>query len=182
MFPDVRPEKARPSPLERLASIPFRSTGGIRLHGVDNLLISFARCCQPVPGDRVIGVITRGRGVSVHRVDCPNVFADRVEKERQVKVEWDVEGKNSFLVKLVVLGADRQGFLADIAQAISHAKTNIKSADMESELDHARGTFLVEVKNLRHLQDVIRAVRRIRGVTKVERQQLFDLGEDTAHA
>jgi GTP pyrophosphokinase len=134
-------------------------------------MISFARCCQPVPGDRVVGIVTIGRGVSVHRVDCPNTFAPRVAPERKVGVEWDARIGETFPVRLVVYGQDRPALLADLAKAISAVPVNIKQAGMAAEDRTARGVFVVEVPHLAKLQEVIQAIRRVRGVTRVERRQ-----------
>ena len=94
-------ERLAKGPLEALG-IGRKPVGGIRIHGIDNVMLHFARCCQPVPGDRVIGIVTQGRGVSVHRQDCPNTFDDRVPRERKVAVEWDAGRGETFPVRLVV--------------------------------------------------------------------------------
>jgi GTP pyrophosphokinase len=143
----------------------------VRIHGIDNVMISFARCCQPVPGDRIIGVVTLGRGVSIHRHDCPNTFGDRVPAERRVEVEWDAGMNETFPVRLVVYGNDRTSLLADIAKAIATTSVNIRTAGMASEDRTARGVFVVEVANLTKLQEVMHAIRRVAGVARVERRQ-----------
>jgi GTP pyrophosphokinase len=134
-------------------------------------MVSYARCCQPVPGDRVVGVVTVGRGVSVHRQDCPNTFGDRVPAERRVAVDWDVSLDEKFPVRLLVYGHDRELLLADIAKAISLASVNIRSAGVAAEDRRARGVFVIEVPHLAKLREVIQAVRRVPGVTRVERRQ-----------
>jgi GTP pyrophosphokinase len=148
--------------------LSFRSEG-LRIQDVDNLLIRIAQCCSPVPGERVIGIITRGRGISVHRIDCPNTFDAAIEPERRVQVQWDVETGRTFLVKLVIHGRERAGLLADIAQAITETETNIRRADVETDASAARGVFVVAVRNLAHLRRVIGAIRKVRGVTRIER-------------
>jgi len=165
---------------ERLAKVPLealgltrKTTGGVRIQGLDNVMVSFARCCQPVPGDRVIGIVTLGRGVSVHRQDCPNTFAPHVAPERKVNVEWDARKDETFPVRLVVHGQDRPSLLADIAKAIGTAQVNIKSAGVASEDQTARGVFVIEVPHLAKLQQVITAVRAVAGVTRVERRHRF---------
>jgi GTP pyrophosphokinase len=157
-------------PLEALG-LTRKPTGGVRIQGIDNVMISFARCCQPVPGDRVIGIVTMGRGVSVHRQDCPNTFAGRVAPERKVTVEWDTAIDETFPVRLLVYGNDRTSLLADIAKAIAATQVNIRTAGIASEDRTARGVFVVEVPHLSKLRDVIAAVRRVPGVTRVERRQ-----------
>ncbi len=157
------------APLEALG-LTRRATGGVRIHGLDNVMLSFARCCQPVPGDRVIGIVTLGRGVSVHRQDCPNTFAPRVPAERKVTVEWDAGPSETFPVRLVVYGNDRQSLLADIAKAIAGVQVNIRSAGMASEDQTARGVFVVEVPHLAKLQHVVAAIKGVPGVSRVERR------------
>ncbi len=164
------------SPFTRLRDLSRKTSGGIRIQGVDNLMVRLAKCCQPVPGERIVGVITRGRGVTVHRVDCPNSLEAQVGPERRVDLSWDVQDARAFIVKLLVFGDDRQGMLADLANAITATGTNIKNAGMQSVDGDARGTFLVEVNNLNHLQKVITAIKKVRGVREVERKQF--LGEE----
>ncbi len=174
------PSEPAPAVEKKPSSQPAAGThtGGIRIQNVSNLLLSFAKCCQPVPGDQVIGIVTRGRGVSVHRIDCPNTFPDRVEADRKLPVEWDVEPTASFYVKLVVYGRDRKSLLADIAAAISKTATNIKNVEMgggDGGIE-ARGEFVVGVTNLAHLERVIREVESVPGVNAVDREQMFPAG------
>jgi GTP pyrophosphokinase len=164
-------ERLAKGPLEALGLGRKPPAGGIRIQGLDNVMLHFARCCQPVPGDRVIGVVTQGRGVSVHRVDCPNTFDDRVAAERKVSVDWDTARGETFPVRLVVYGHDRTSLLADIAKAIASAQVNVRTAGIASEDQTARGMFVVEVPHLSKLQDVMTAIRRVKGVTRVERRQ-----------
>ena len=163
-------ERLAKGPLEALG-LTRKPTGGVRIHGIDNVMLSFARCCQPVPGDRVIGIVTMGRGVSVHRQDCPNTFSDRVAPERKVAVDWDARIGETFPVRLVVYGQDRTSLLADIAKAIAVTAVNIRTAGMASEDRTARGVFVVEVAHLNKLQEVMAAIRGVKGVTRVERRQ-----------
>jgi GTP pyrophosphokinase len=145
----------------------------VRIQGVDNLMVSFAKCCQPVPGDVVVGIVTRGRGVTVHRTDCPNTFDDRVAKERRVLVDWSAAAEDSFSVKLSIYGVDRKSLLADIAKAIATTNTNIRTAGIKANDRNARGAFVVEVRDLAHLRQVMRAVEQVEGVEAVEREQVF---------
>jgi GTP pyrophosphokinase len=163
-------ERLTKGPLEALG-LGRKPTGGVRIQGLDNVMLSFARCCQPVPGDPVVGIVTLGRGVSIHRQDCPNTFGNRVDPERRVSVEWDARSGETFPVRLVVYGHDRTSLLADIAKAMAAIPVNIRTAGMASEDHTARGMFVVEVPNLTKLQDVMNAVRKVPGVTRVERRQ-----------
>jgi guanosine-3',5'-bis(diphosphate) 3'-pyrophosphohydrolase len=170
LHPELREEPTpRKSPFTRLKEMAQRSPEGIQIQGMGNLMIRLAKCCQPVPGEQIVGMVTRGRGLTVHRVDCPNVFEDRVPAERRVELSWDVPDTRAFVVKLVVFGDDRKGMLADLAQAVAEAGTNIVNADIRAVDGDARGTFLVEVNNLSHLQHVIKAMGRVKGVRAVER-------------
>ncbi len=170
----IYPELAAPKPASHSESAresappPVR---GISIQEVSSLLIHIAQCCQPVPGDAVVGLITRGRGLSVHRQDCPNTFEDRIEQERKIEVRWDVEKDSIFLVRVAIFGEDRTNLLADVALAISATKTNIKQGMMGSEDARAIGDFLIEVRNLAHLEKAMRAIQKVKGVTGVERKQ-----------
>jgi guanosine-3',5'-bis(diphosphate) 3'-pyrophosphohydrolase len=155
-----------------------RRRAGVKIQGMKNLMIHFARCCQPVPGERITGLVTRGRGLSVHASDCPNALNDKIPPERRLEVEWDVGGDDSFVVGLRVYGEDRQSLLADIAQAISVTGTNIRGVDMGAEQRTAAGFFLVEVRNLRHLDEVRKAIKRVKGVTAVERDRPSEMAKE----
>jgi GTP diphosphokinase / guanosine-3',5'-bis(diphosphate) 3'-diphosphatase len=97
-----------------------RGTGrGVRIQGMDNTLVRYSQCCQPVPGDDVIGYITRGRGISIHRTDCPNVLNLSQHPERRIEIEWEAESGERFYVRIIVEGSDRRGLLSDIATAIT---------------------------------------------------------------
>jgi GTP pyrophosphokinase len=163
-------ERLRRGTLDAIRQVTGRPARGISIQGIDNVLLRFAKCCQPVPGDPVIGVITQGRGITVHHRECPNTFDEQVSPERKTEVEWSVGQGETFPVRLLVYGSDRPSLLADIAKAISTIKVNIRSAGMAEEDHRVRGVFVIEVNNLRLLQDVMRAVRRVKGVTGVERQ------------
>ncbi len=143
---------------------------GIKIQGVDGLMIRYAQCCQPVPGDPVVGYVTQGRGISIHRADCPNLLTLSAG-DRRVEIDWqEVEGQ-SFAVRLVVRAEDRRGLYAELMEAISQTGTNIRGADLHTKDGTAFGTIFVEVDNLTHLAKVLKAVRRVKGVTEVERRE-----------
>ena len=177
----VRP----PSAFERLVSRvrgaePERGQG-VKIQGIDNLMVRYSQCCQPVPGDKVTGYVTRGRGISVHRIDCPNILQLRDHPERRTEIEWETVAGDRFFVRLVMEGTDRRGLFADIASTISSTNTNIKSADITADEHGMHGQFVVEVENLTHLTRVINAVRKVKGVIKVERREQMELaGEGEA--
>jgi GTP pyrophosphokinase len=177
-YPEVAPAPTQPaSTVERLKDLarggPPR---GVKIQGISSLMIVMAQCCHPLPGDRIVGIVTRGRGVSVHRQDCPNTFEDKVERERLVDVSWDVERDTVFLARVVVRGADRPSMLGDVATAIGRIGSNIRQAEVTSEDGEAVGSFLLEVRNLHHLERVRRAVLGVKGVRVVERRQMFPPG------
>ena len=143
---------------------------GIKIQGVDGLMVRYAQCCQPVPGDQVVGYVTQGRGISIHRADCPNLLTLSAD-ERRVEIDWqEVEGE-AFRVRLAVNADDRRGLYADIMEAISQTGTNIKGADLHTKDGSVFGTIFVEVDNLPHLAKVLKAVRRVKGVSTVERRE-----------
>jgi guanosine-3',5'-bis(diphosphate) 3'-pyrophosphohydrolase len=154
---------------------------GVRIQGMENLMVRYSQCCQPVPGDRVIGYITRGRGVSIHRVDCPNVLNLADHPERRVEIEWEAEGGERFFVRLEMEGTDRRGLVADIAAVITQSNTNIRSVNVQAEEMGVRGEFVVEVENLDHLKRVVNAVRRVRGVISIERREHINASEVGEH-
>jgi GTP pyrophosphokinase len=144
---------------------------GVKIHGVDGLLVRYAQCCQPVPGDPVVGFVTRGRGISIHRADCPNLLSMTDDPERRVEIDWrEMEGE-VFHVGLSVTGEDRRGLYADLMEAVSGTGTNIRSAELTSKDGAMFGTVYVEVENHGHLAKVMRAMRRVRGVSAVERRE-----------
>jgi GTP diphosphokinase / guanosine-3',5'-bis(diphosphate) 3'-diphosphatase len=182
-YPEASPPAAptSPSAVDRLRDLARRPSRGVKIQGISSLMINMAQCCHPLPGDRIVGIVTRGRGVSIHRGDCPNTFEDRVERERLVEVSWDVERDTVFLARVIVRGADRPSMLGEIATAIGKIGSNIRQASVTSDEGEAVGDFLLEVRNLHHLDRVRRAVLGVKGVRAVDRRQMFPSGtkEDT---
>ncbi len=141
---------------------------GITIHGHEDIMIHLAKCCTPVPGDDVVGYITRGRGVTVHREDCPNVA--NLEIDRTIEVRWAPEEDTLYPVKINVTTADKKGMLASVSNAISAAEANILEAKVTTRLDNsAFFTFTVEVKDGQHLNKVMSGIKRVDGVLRVER-------------
>jgi guanosine-3',5'-bis(diphosphate) 3'-pyrophosphohydrolase len=143
---------------------------GIKIQGVDGLMVRYAQCCQPVPGDAVVGYVTQGRGISIHRADCPNLLTLSAD-ERRVEIDWQETAGEAFRVRLAVSAEDRRGLYADLMEAISQTGTNIRGADLQTRDGSVFGNVFVEVDNLTHLAKVLKAVRRVRGVTHVERRE-----------
>jgi GTP pyrophosphokinase len=171
LFPDLEEkEPAPPTFVERLVD-RVRGTKGVRIQGVDGLMVRYAQCCQPVPGDPVTGYVTRGRGVSIHRADCPNLLFLAHEPERRLEIDWQEAEGERFTVRLALEGNDRRGLYADLAAAVSESGTNIRSMELRTTDGRASGAVLVEVENLAHLQRIIRAARKVKGITEVARRE-----------
>lgn len=141
----------------------------IQVQGMDNIMVHIGKCCQPVPGDDIIGYITRGKGVTIHRNTCPNMQSLVEKNDRTVPVNWTVEVEEEFKVQLSLLGEDRRNLIRDIAQAISNNNINILNMDIKAKDKLAIGKIVIEVKNLPHLTRVINAVNKIKGIISVER-------------
>ena len=167
---DTNADAAKPSALGRLVD-RVRGSKGVRIQGVDGLMVRYAQCCQPVPGDPVVGYVTRGRGVSIHRGDCPNLLLLAHEPERRLEIDWQEAQGERFLVRLALEGNDRRGLYADVAAAVSATGTDIKSMDLRSSDGKIMGSVLVEVENLVHLQKIVKAARRVKGITEVARRE-----------
>jgi GTP pyrophosphokinase len=170
LHPDLdTAEPPRPSVFERFVD-RVRGPKGVRIQGVDGLMVRYAQCCQPVPGDAVVGYVTRGRGVSIHRGDCPNLLFLANEPERRLEIDWQEAEGERFVVRLAIEGNDRRGLYADIASAISGTGTDIRSMELKTTDGKAIGSVLVEVENLGHLQRIMKAARRVKGITDVARR------------
>ncbi len=146
-----------------------RSESGIKVDGMDNMLITFARCCQPVPGDRIIGYLTRGRGITIHRTDCKNMIELYKEKERIIEVEWATEKEQRFQVQLTILGEDRKNLLKDITLCIAKQDISIMNVNFHVEDMYAKGLIDIEIQDLHHLTKIINSIRKVSGVFSVER-------------
>jgi GTP pyrophosphokinase len=161
----------KPSTLERIVD-RVRGTGkGIRIQGADGLLVRYSQCCQPVPGDQVVGYVTRGRGVSIHRGDCPNLLLLAHEPERRLDIDWHEMAGERFIVRLAMEGTDRRGLYADVAAAMSATGTDIKSLELKTTDGRVTGAAMVEVENLAHLERIIKAARRVKGIVAVSRRE-----------
>jgi len=179
LFPDLAPDDLQAPKGTAFGRVMqrLRLGRGIKIQGVDGLMVRYAQCCQPVPGDPVVGYVTQGRGISIHRSDCPNLLTLSSETERRVEIDWqEVEGE-VFVVRLSVSGEDRRGLYADICEAISETGTNIKSAELASKDAAVFGAIVVEVENQTQLNKVLRAVRRVKGVTEAARRDSGSLIE-----
>jgi GTP pyrophosphokinase len=165
----LKPEAAAAGKGEKVAEKSRKkASNAIRIQGVEDILVRFAKCCNPLPGDDVVGFITRGRGVTVHAVDCPHVREG--DPERRVDVEWDMKKKAARAVKIRVHCLDQKGILASITGAITNCEANIVSAQVFTLPDQkGMNTFEVDVQDLAHLNRVMSALMKIKGVIQVER-------------
>ena len=177
LYPDFdeRDDSAlKPSPLERLLD-RVRSIApsprGLRVQGVDGLMVRYAQCCQPVPGDKVVGYVTRGRGVSVHRGDCPNLLQLALEPERRLEIDWQKSDGERFLIRLAIEATDRRGLYADLATAVGETGTDIRSLELKTTDGRVVGAAMVEVEHLAHLEKILKAIRKVKGISEVSRRE-----------
>ncbi len=141
---------------------------GISIEGASNVLIKLSQCCQPIPGDDVVGFITRGRGITVHKKGCPSLARLENEKERFIKVVWEEEENSYYPIKLAVEGIDRPNLLKDIADEISLCNTNILKAEAQTkDGGHAAFRFILEVKSNKHLEAIRARIKKISNITDV---------------
>ncbi|HEU0034447.1 MAG TPA: bifunctional (p)ppGpp synthetase/guanosine-3',5'-bis(diphosphate) 3'-pyrophosphohydrolase [Kofleriaceae bacterium] len=167
---DKEPDKKAESMLKTLLRKVTRrtSSSGIKVAGEEDILVRFAKCCSPLPGDPIVGFITRGRGVTVHRRDCDKGLD--LDPERRIDVEWDGHGKTQHEVAIQVLCADKPGLLAHISQSFTDQGVNISQAHCRATEDgRAVNTFHASVRDLDQLKQVIRSLSRIKGVYSVDR-------------
>ncbi len=143
---------------------------GVQVKGGRDLLMQLSRCCNPVPGDRILGYITRGRGLTIHSVDCPNLEALDYDRARLVEVEWDTAAPSLHAVKIAVIAEDKTGVLANVSSAIAECKANISRAEIITREDRkAELDFIVEVADTAHLNRVLKTIERIDGVITTRR-------------
>jgi GTP pyrophosphokinase len=141
------------------------------IKGIDNVLVRYAGCCNPLPGDKVVGFITRGRGVTIHASDCQNAMND--DPHRRVEVEWDSTKEYIYPVRIRIFSENKKGLLAEISNSISSNEVNIKNATVNTTDDQkAISTFEVEIRDLNHLKKVIKGLEKIKGVNQVERVRI----------
>ncbi|HEX3037342.1 MAG TPA: bifunctional (p)ppGpp synthetase/guanosine-3',5'-bis(diphosphate) 3'-pyrophosphohydrolase [Thermodesulfobacteriota bacterium] len=161
------PEKE--SRLEKIIQTLTRTAkGGVLVKGFNNVMIRFGNCCAPLPGEPIVGYITRGRGITIHRHDCSQ-FLD-VDPARKVDVEWDRHFEGQRLARIVVICADNPGMLSSITRSIALSDINISKAEIHSTEDNrALGTFEVSVSDLAQLERLIGSIKKVKGVISVER-------------
>ena len=148
------------------------SSTGVVVKGIDNCLVKLSKCCNPVPGDNIIGYITKGRGVSVHRTDCVNVKDLLKEEDRIIDVYWYTEKAASYNVDITVYANDRSGLLADVIQVLSNLKTKLMGLNSKATKEHiATIEITIEVENIEELNKVLKELRKVDSVYEVTRKK-----------
>ncbi|MFW0781182.1 RelA/SpoT family protein [Rossellomorea marisflavi] len=148
-----------------------KKDAGVHVEGIDNLLIRLSRCCSPVPGDEIVGFITKGRGVSVHRSDCTNVLAEGVE-QRLIPVSWESDryDQKEYNVDIEISGYDRRGLLNEVLQAVNETKTNISAVSGKSDRNKvATINMSISIRNISHLHKVVERIKQISDIYAVRR-------------
>lgn len=145
---------------------PSGHPGGVKVQGVSNLMVRFSRCCNPVPGDQIVGYITRGKGVAVHRVDCSSLPPD---PERFIKVEWEIEERGVYPLTLKIEALDRSNLLIDIMNLMSLLKLNVTAANIRTEKGMANLDFTIEVNHLNQAKELVDKLKMINGIETVFR-------------
>ncbi|MFO0566609.1 MAG: bifunctional (p)ppGpp synthetase/guanosine-3',5'-bis(diphosphate) 3'-pyrophosphohydrolase [Polyangiaceae bacterium] len=163
------PAQLKTSRIEQLVrKVTGKDTGGIKVSGVDDVLVRYAKCCNPLPGDSIIGFITRGRGVTIHRRECVKAFD--TDPERRIDVSWDSKAKINRPVQLRVTTTNKPGILANVSQTFSAQKINISEANCRAQDDgRACNVFTFHVGDLAQLKNVMKALTKVQGVVDVER-------------
>jgi GTP diphosphokinase / guanosine-3',5'-bis(diphosphate) 3'-diphosphatase len=171
----VPQEQLKEAPESGIASVVRRVLGPaeekIKVRGFDDLMVFRARCCNPIRGEKIVGYVTRGKGVSVHSASCPNVVNLLYDPERRIDVEWDKGTDASpYTVRLSLQVEDRKGILADVTSKIAGINTNIRNVEASTDDDQmGRIDMTVEISDVKHLQKVIKSLRSVDGVVDVER-------------
>ncbi|MEZ4527624.1 MAG: ACT domain-containing protein [Desulfobacterales bacterium] len=163
-------EKERDTIFDRLVARVRRkkSASGVSVKGMDDILVRFGKCCQPVPGDAIIGFITRGRGVTVHRCNC--LYALKLNPDRRIEVEWSRESTETYPVRIHIQSHDRVGLLADLASTISKSGANIVSVHSDIKEDNTvESIFTLAVRDTHHLNRVLTAIKKVRQINRVTR-------------
>ncbi|HEX6177303.1 MAG TPA: ACT domain-containing protein, partial [Thermoanaerobaculia bacterium] len=150
---------------------PFTSTtAAIKVRGYDDLMTYLAKCCNPLPGEKIVGYVTRGKGVAVHSANCPNVKNLMFNPDREIAVEWADQRQSQFYVELELLMEDRQGILARVVSTIANLKTNIRQMETRTGDGKATTDLVLEIADLKHLEKVTRSLGSLEGVLRVDRK------------
>jgi GTP pyrophosphokinase len=172
LLKEKAPDSAVVSVVKRVLRSGDSSADKIKVRGTDDILVFRAKCCNPIRGEKIVGYITRGKGVSVHASSCSNVLNLMFDPERRIDVEWDSDGVDlaAYTVRLTMQVEDRKGMLAEISAKVSDINTNITNMEARTGDDHqARIDMTVEIRDVKHLDKVIKSIKGVHGVLGVER-------------
>jgi len=163
------PEHADQFILKKFIERARKSSHGVRVAGMDNIMIAFGGCCNPVPGEPITGIVTKGRGIVIHSNTCKNLVHLMQDPDRIVDVSWDVEKGKRFLSGIYILGERRNKFLTEISEYVAHEDANIVSVNMNSENSLVNCIMTIEVYDLAHLQRIMAKINKLPGVISVDR-------------
>jgi GTP pyrophosphokinase len=173
----VRKIKRRHTPSRMMSDIVKSITGqrsqGILIGGQNNLMVRFAECCNPIPGDEIVGFLTRGRGISVHRADCPHAKLFENDKERKMEVNWDGGEHKKHYISIKITGADRTGLLNEVSSVFTEFGANVSSGNVRSFNGKAELSFQIEIRNLNQLKQIFRQLQKVKGIENVSRVKDF---------
>ena len=142
----------------------------VAIHGTEGVVVNFARCCRPIPGDPILGFLTAGRGIVVHTEDCPNVAEYRKHPERWIDIRWEPESEGSYPVNLRIESKNQRGVLAAVASTISEQEANIDSVSFDERDGHyTTMLFTIEVRDRDHLARIMRSIRSKESIVRVNR-------------
>ncbi|MCM3637316.1 bifunctional (p)ppGpp synthetase/guanosine-3',5'-bis(diphosphate) 3'-pyrophosphohydrolase [Sporosarcina luteola] len=174
----IRRERDQQEAIDKIVSDmktpqPVRTTeSGVIVRGLENLLIRLSKCCNPIPGDEIVGFITKGRGVSVHRADCPNILTDE-DNDRLIEVEWAVDMNNErkeFQVDIEISAFDRQGLLNEVMMMVADSKTPIVAVSGKADRDKlAKISMTIKITDISHLHRIVDRIKQIRDIYSVQR-------------
>lgn len=163
-------KEAQPLPKENVRKKKQSPSQGVSVKGIDNIMVRFARCCNPVPGDNIVGYITRGRGVSIHRRDCPNMIDNAEIMDRFIDVEWDVDKAIEFQVEIQIKATDRKGLLSEVTLLLAEAKIPINALNARTTKERtALFNMVLEISDIEHLDKLMQKLKRLQGVIDVFR-------------
>jgi GTP pyrophosphokinase len=155
--------------LFKIKGISRQKKTALSIDGTSNVLTKLSQCCQPIPGDDVVGFITRGRGITVHKKNCPSLKRLKIEKERFIEIVWE-GSENTYPVKLQIEAIDRTNLLKDVADELAVSKANIIKVEATVHAgDNAVIKLVLEVKSLAHLKDIIARLKRLKNITSIQK-------------
>jgi GTP pyrophosphokinase len=165
------PKVAEPITEKVKKKTPASPSLGISLTGIDDVMVKFAKCCNPIPGDEISGYISRGRGLTVHTQKCPHI--KRLDTERIVEVNWNVKEKHAYPVNIEVVCTDKKGVLTEVSSIISSFDINISYAQVATTDMIATCNFVIDVNDLQQLNKIFSAIRQLKVVKSIERVRKF---------